>query len=159
MANSKTLWKSFVVFLAPMMLSNVLQSLFGTINNIYLGQMIGVEALAAVSLLFPLVLARRISSPRLAQRSLHIVLWSSVLFGMATVVSGMMRASGAVFAPMALSILAIAAVEVPSAVLLSRSIGVEGIWAAYPITFTAMFILQMSYYMLVWRKRKIERLI
>ena len=32
-----------------MMLSNILQSLFGTINNIYLGQMIGVDALAAVS--------------------------------------------------------------------------------------------------------------
>jgi putative MATE family efflux protein len=95
----------------------------------------------------------------LAQRLLHIVLWSSVLFGMATVVSGMMRASGTVFAPMALSILAIAAVEVPSAVILSRSIGVEGIWAAYPITFTAMFILQMSYYMLVWRRRTVQRLI
>jgi Na+-driven multidrug efflux pump len=36
-----------LVFLAPMMLSNILQSLFGTINNIYLGQMIGVDALAA----------------------------------------------------------------------------------------------------------------
>jgi Na+-driven multidrug efflux pump len=108
-ANSKTLWKSFVVFLAPMML--------------------------------------------------HIVLWGSVLFGMATVVSGMMRASGTVFASMALPIFAIAAVEVPSAVLLSRSIGVEGIWAAYPTTFTAMFILQMSYYMLVWRRRTVQRLI
>lgn len=95
----------------------------------------------------------------LAQRLLHIVLWSSVLFGMATVVSGMMRASGTVFAPMALSILAIAAVEVPSAVILSRSIGVEGIWVAYPITFAAMFILQMSYYMLVWRRRTVQRLI
>ena len=103
--------------------------------------------------------ARNDSSPRLAQRSLHIVLWSSVLFGMATVVSGMMRASGTVFAPMALPIFAIAAVEVPSAVILSRSIGVEGIWAAYPITFTAMFILQMSYYMLVWRRRTVQRLI
>ena len=32
-----------------MMLSNILQSLFGTINNIYLGQMIGFDALAAGS--------------------------------------------------------------------------------------------------------------
>ncbi len=71
----------------------------------------------------------------------------------------MMRASGTVFVPMALSIVAIAAVEVPSAVALSRSIGVEGVWAAYPITFCAMFILQMSYYLLVWRKRTVQRLI
>ncbi len=95
----------------------------------------------------------------LAQGLLHIVLWSSVLFGMATVFSGMMRASGTVLMPLLISIFAIAAIEVPAAVVLSRAIGIEGIWAAYPITFTAMFILQMSYYMLVWRKRAIRRLI
>jgi Na+-driven multidrug efflux pump len=49
------LWKAFLAFLAPMMLSNILQSLFGTINNVYLGQMIGVDALAAVSAFFPLM--------------------------------------------------------------------------------------------------------
>ena len=89
----------------------------------------------------------------LAQGLLHIVLWSSVLFGMATTFSGMMRASGAVFMPLALLIFAIAAIEVPSAIILSRAIGLKGIWAAYPITFCAMFLLQMSYYMLIWRKR------
>ena len=36
-----------------MMLSNILQSLFGTINGIYVGQMIGVDALAAASVFFP----------------------------------------------------------------------------------------------------------
>jgi putative MATE family efflux protein len=95
----------------------------------------------------------------LAQGLLHIVLWSSVLFGMATVFSGMMRASGTVLAPLLISIFAIAVIEVPTAVILSRAIGIEGVWAAYPITFTAMFILQMSYYMLVWRKRAIRQLI
>src|ERR1700680_2631792 len=38
-----------------MMLSNILQALFGTINNVYLGQMIGVDALAAVSVFFPVM--------------------------------------------------------------------------------------------------------
>ena len=95
----------------------------------------------------------------LAQGLLHIVLWSSVLFGMATVFSGMMRASGTVLMPLLISIFVIAVIEVPAAVILSRAIGIEGIWAAYPITFAAMFILQMSYYMLVWRKRTIQRLI
>src|ERR1700716_3736323 len=95
----------------------------------------------------------------LAQGLLHIVLWSSVLFGMATVFSGAMRASGTVLMPLLISIFAIAAIEVPSAIVLSRAIGIEGIWAAYPITFGAMFILQMSYYMLVWRKRTVRRLI
>ncbi len=47
------LWKTFLRFLAPLMLSNALQSLFGTISNVYLGHMIGVDALAAVSTFFP----------------------------------------------------------------------------------------------------------
>ncbi len=54
-AAAPSLWKTFIVFLLPMMLSNILQALFGTINNIYLGQMIGVDALAAVSGFFPVM--------------------------------------------------------------------------------------------------------
>jgi putative MATE family efflux protein len=95
----------------------------------------------------------------LAQGLLHIVLWSSVLFGMSTVFSDAMRASGTVWMPLLISIFAITAIEVPSAVALSRSIGIQGVWIAYPITFGAMFVLQMSFYMLVWRKRTIRRLI
>jgi putative MATE family efflux protein len=95
----------------------------------------------------------------LSLRLLHIVLWSSVAFGMATTFSGMMRASGTVFAPLGLSIVAIALIEIPSAIVLSHVIGIEGVWAAYPICFCAMFLLQMSYYVLVWRKRKVQRLI
>jgi len=95
----------------------------------------------------------------LAQGLLHIVLWSSVLFGMATVFSGIMRASGTVWTPLLISVFAIAAIEVPSAIVLSRSIGIEGVWIAYPITFATMCLLQMSFYMLVWRKRAIVRLI
>jgi hypothetical protein len=33
------------------------------------------------------------------------------------------------------------------------------VWAAYPIVFCTMFVLQMGYYLLVWRKRAIRRLI
>ncbi|MBR0715330.1 MATE family efflux transporter [Bradyrhizobium liaoningense] len=95
----------------------------------------------------------------LAQDLLHIVLWSMVLFGMATVFSGAMRAGGTVWLPLLISAFAISAIEVPSAILLSRSIGIAGIWAAYPITFSAMLLLQMGYYLLVWRKRAIRRLI
>lgn len=95
----------------------------------------------------------------LAQGLLHIVLWSSVLFGMSTVFSGAMRASGTVWMPLSISIFTIAAIELPSAIILSRFIGIEGVWMAYPITFCTMFLLQMSFYLLVWRKRSIQRLI
>jgi MATE family, multidrug efflux pump len=95
----------------------------------------------------------------MSQRLLHIVLWSSVLFGMSTVFSGAMRASGTVWLPLLISSFAIAAIEVPVAIVLSRHLGIDGVWIAYPVTFAAMFVLQMSYYMLVWRKREIRRLI
>lgn len=51
----KPLRTTFLHFLAPLMLSNALQSLFGTVSNVYLGQMIGVDALAAVSVFFPVM--------------------------------------------------------------------------------------------------------
>ena len=95
----------------------------------------------------------------LAKGLLHIALWSSVPFGLATVFSGAMRAAGAALTPMLLSIFAIVAIELPAAVILSRSIGLEGVWAAYPIVFCAMFVLQMGYYFLVWRKRAVPRLV
>ena len=49
------MWKTFAAFLGPMLLSNILQSLSGTLNNVYVGQMIGVGALAAVSSFFPMM--------------------------------------------------------------------------------------------------------
>src|SRR3954470_10860123 len=94
----------------------------------------------------------------LAKGLLYIALWSSVPFGMATVFSGAMRAGGVALTPMLLSIFAIVAIELPSAVILSRTIGLKGVWAAYPIVFCAMFVLQMGYYLLVWRKKAIRRL-
>ena len=54
-SDSTPLWKTFAVFLGPMLLSNILQSLSGTLNNVYVGQMLGVGALAAVSSFFPVM--------------------------------------------------------------------------------------------------------
>ena len=94
----------------------------------------------------------------LTQHLLQIVLWSVVVFGMSVVFSGVMRSSGAVLAPTAISILAILAVEVPTAWLLSEQIGVDGVYIAYPATFCAMMLMQASYFTFVWRKRSIRAL-
>jgi putative MATE family efflux protein len=94
-----------------------------------------------------------------AQTLLHIMLWGTVVFGMASVLSGVMRASGSVLVPTAISIACIAAIEVPVAWFASRQIGLNGVWVAYPVTFVAMFALQAAYYRLVWRKKPIRKLI
>jgi putative MATE family efflux protein len=49
------LWRTMLTFLLPLLLSNVLQSLSGNITAIYLGRMVGVAALAAVSAVFPVL--------------------------------------------------------------------------------------------------------
>jgi putative MATE family efflux protein len=94
----------------------------------------------------------------LAQTLLHTMLWSSVVMGMSMVLSGLMRASGTVLVPTAISMFCIGAVEVPSAWILSERYGINGIWASYPIAFLTMLTLQTAYYRLVWRKQPIRRL-
>ncbi|HUD31902.1 MAG TPA: MATE family efflux transporter, partial [Variovorax sp.] len=94
-----------------------------------------------------------------AQTLLHIMLWGTVVFGMASVLSGVMRASGSVLVPTAISIACIALIEVPVAWFASRRIGLDGVWVAYPMTFVAMFALQTAYYRLVWRRKPIRKLV
>jgi putative MATE family efflux protein len=90
---------------------------------------------------------------------LHIVLWSTLIFGAAAVTSGVMRSSGTVLVPTLLSISAIVLVEVPVAWILSQRMGINGVWVAYPVTFVTMLILQVSYYRLYWRKQRIQKLV
>lgn len=93
------------------------------------------------------------------QTLLHIVLWSVVMFGFGGVFSAVMRASGDVWIPMTLSLVAIIFVEVPAALILSRTIGLNGIWIAYCLSFSAVLVLQASYYLLFWRKKEIRALV
>jgi putative MATE family efflux protein len=53
---ARSLWKTFLVFLGPLVLTNLLQALSGTLNNIYIGQLLGIGALAAVAAFFPLLM-------------------------------------------------------------------------------------------------------
>jgi putative MATE family efflux protein len=95
----------------------------------------------------------------LAQTLLHIVLWGYIIFGVSSVLAGVMRASGTVLMPTAISVLAILGVEVPVAYWLSGHFGINGVWAAYPIAYIAMLAMQASYYQFVWRKKAIRRMV
>ncbi len=95
----------------------------------------------------------------MAQHLLHVMLWSSIAFGMQAVVAGVMRASGTVWVPTAISVGCILLVQLPAARLLSARYGLEGVWMAYPVVFCTMLALQSALYLLVWRYRRIERLV
>ena len=94
-----------------------------------------------------------------AEGLLHIMLWSLLLFGFQAVVGGIMRASGVVLVPTAISIVCIVLVQVPAAYGLSERFGLEGVWMAFPITYTVMLALQTAYYKFVWKNLVIEKLI
>lgn len=51
----RPLWRTFLRFLGPMIVANILQGLSGTLNNVFVGQMLGTRALAAVAGLFPIL--------------------------------------------------------------------------------------------------------
>ena len=91
---------------------------------------------------------------------LHIVLWSVAMFGFAVILSGVMRSSGDVLIPMLISLGTIVLVETPLALYLSSTpLGLNGIWAAYATSFCTMFVLQGIYYLTVWRRKPIKKLV
>jgi putative MATE family efflux protein len=94
-----------------------------------------------------------------ARDLLSITLWSYVIFGNTSVLSGMMRSSGSVLWPTAIQVFAIWCVEVPIAFWLSHGpIGLRGVWIAYPIAFSVALGLQTCYYYGVWRRKPIHAL-
>lgn len=95
----------------------------------------------------------------IAHTLLMITLWSYLLFGNSAVLSGVMRSSGTVFWPTAISIFAIWGVEVPTAFSLMRHYGLDGVWMGYPAAFIASLCLQFVYYAIVWKKKTHQRLI
>jgi putative MATE family efflux protein len=94
-----------------------------------------------------------------AQHLLHIMLWSMLVFGFQSVIGGIMRASGTVLVPVAISLFCILGVELPVAYLLNARFGLPGVWMAFPVAYLSMLALQTAYYRLVWRHQKIERLV
>jgi Na+-driven multidrug efflux pump len=94
-----------------------------------------------------------------AEHLLHLMLWSILVFGFQAVIGGVMRASGDVLVPMAISVFCILGVQLPVAYALNARLGLEGIWIAFPVAYLAMLGLQTAYYRGVWRHRKIRRLV
>lgn len=94
-----------------------------------------------------------------AHTLLMITLWGYLIYGNSAVLAGVMRASGTVFWPTAISIFGIWGIEVPTAFLLMHRIGLSGIWIGYPVSFCVVLALQSTFYFFVWKRKKHERLV
>lgn len=54
--STRSLGRHFIVFLLPLLLGNVLQALSNTINGVFLGRMLGSNAIAAAASVFPVLM-------------------------------------------------------------------------------------------------------
>lgn len=130
-------------------------------SGVVLNYVIGGALISSVYLFSWIILGafmRDASTLSIAHSLLVITLWSYAIFGNNAVLSGVMRSSGTVLWPTLISVFSIWGVEVPIAYALSQhtTLGLRGIWIAYPIAFATGLIFQTTYYKLVWRKRDIH---
>nr|WP_283254379.1 MATE family efflux transporter [Ramlibacter paludis] len=90
---------------------------------------------------------------------LRITAWGAIAFGMASVFTGVMRASGTVRVPTMISLGCILVLVYPVATVLQHAIGVKGIWASYPVTYGCALVLQALYFFGVWKRKPLRRLV
>ena len=130
-------------------------------SAIALNYAIGGVLIALAYLLGEPMLSLFITDPptlSIAYHLLTITLWSYLIFGHSSVLSGIMRSSGTVLWPTLIGIFSIWGVEVPVAWILSQRIGIDGIWIAYPVAFVCALCLQSAYFLFVWRHKTFTRL-
>jgi len=95
----------------------------------------------------------------LAAGLLHITVWASLIFGLASVFTAIMRASGTVLVPTLISLGCLGLLLFPLGWAFSNVFGLRGIWAAYPATYAVALLLQALYFYGVWKKKPIKKLV
>jgi putative MATE family efflux protein len=82
-----------------------------------------------------------------------IVLWSFAFFGMSMVLFGVVRATGAVVAPLIMMVISLWLIRVPFAYLLVDRWQADAIWWSFPVAYAASLAMSLTYYRIgSWRK-------
>lgn len=80
-------------------------------------------------------------------RHIHaLVSWSFVLFGISFVLASVVRAAGAVIAPLLIMIVAFLCLRVPAAMLLTPLLGADAVYWAFPIGSGSSLLMTAAYY-------------
>lgn len=82
----------------------------------------------------------------IAEHINHIVLWSFPLFGVSMVLSGVVRAAGAVIAPLLVLAIALLGVRAPMAYLTVGRWGADAVWWSFSISAIVAAALTVAYY-------------
>lgn len=85
----------------------------------------------------------------------RIVLWGFIPFGVAFILSGIVRATGAVWPPLLAMIISLWVVRVPFAELLVPRLGADAIWISFPVGSMTTCLLAAAYFRWGgWRKAR-----
>jgi putative MATE family efflux protein len=76
----------------------------------------------------------------------HVVTWSFIFFGISMVLFGVVRATGAVMAPLAILTVSMLAVRFPLAEFFIGRYGVDAVWWSFPISSALAAVLAILYY-------------
>lgn len=76
----------------------------------------------------------------------HIAVWSFLFFGVTFVVSGVVRTTGAVIAPLLILGVSLWGIRIPLALLLQPRFGVDAIWWSFPASSICAMLMSMAYY-------------
>lgn len=95
----------------------------------------------------------------LAAGLLHITVWASLIFGLASVFTSVMRASGTVLVPTIISLSCLGLLLFPLGWAFSQAFGLRGIWMSYPATYAVALLLQATYFYAVWKKKPITKMV
>lgn len=82
----------------------------------------------------------------LAQHLNMIAVWSFLFFGVTFVLFGVVRSTGAVWAPLVILTISMWLIRPPFALSLMPSIGAEAIWWSFPLGSMASMLMAMGYY-------------
>ncbi|WP_305805541.1 MATE family efflux transporter [Stenotrophomonas sp. YIM B06876] len=76
----------------------------------------------------------------------HIAVWSFLFFGVNFVVSGVVRATGAVMPPLLILAVSLWGIRIPFAELLQPRFGADAVWWSFPVSAACAMLLSLAYY-------------
>lgn len=87
-----------------------------------------------------------------------VVLWGFIFFSITFALNGVVRSTGAVWAPMAILIISMIGVRIPFAALLTPRFGANAIWWSFPLgTITSALLTSLYYKFGGWRRVRMLR--
>ncbi len=118
----------------------------GVISGLVVTGTIALLLYACNDLVLGVLLPHDSPSIPLARHINTVVLWGFVFFSITFSLNGVVRSTGAVWAPMAILIISMIAVRIPFAALLIPRIGPDAIWWSFPLGTVTSAVLTGLYY-------------